>query len=207
MARTTGHSQVEASASREGFLTRAVLAGGTLLAGGALAAGLPKLTVSAQSAEQDAEIFALALQLEQLQAAFYAEAAERAELGVELLEFAKTAAAHEREHVGYLEEALGAAAAEAPAADFGDATADPVAFAEAAATLEDVAVGAYNGQAANLTKTGLRAAATIISVDARHAAWIRAIVGRPPAAQAVDRPLSPAEVEATLDKTGFLQAS
>ena len=84
---------------------------------------------------------------------------------------------------------------------------DPVAFAEAAATLEDVAVGAYNGQAANLTKTGLRAAATIISVDARHAAWIRAIVGRPPAAQAVDRPLSPAEVEAALDKTGFLQAS
>ena len=67
----------------------------------------------------------------------------------------------------------------APPTDFGDATTDPEAFAEAAATLEDVAVGAYNGQAANLTKAGLRAAATVISVDARHAAWVRAIVGPP----------------------------
>jgi rubrerythrin len=198
---------VEASASREGFLARAVLVGGTLLTGGALAAGLPRLATSAASVGQDAEIFALALRLERLQAAFYAEAAERAELDVELLEFAKVAAAHEREHVGYLEQELGAAAPAAPATDFGDATADPAAFAEAAATLEDVAVAAYNGQAANLTQAGLRAAAMIISVDARHAAWIRAIAGRPPASQAVDRPLSPAEVEAALDATGFLQAS
>jgi rubrerythrin len=206
VARTTGHPPVEALASREGFLTRAVLAGGTLLAGGALAAGLPRLAASAQSAEQDAQIFALALRLEQLQSAFYAEAAERGELGAELLEFAKVAAAHEREHVSYLEEALGTAAADPPAADFGEATADPAAFAEAAATLEDVAVAAYNGQAANLTKGGLKAAATIISVDARHAAWIRAIADRPPASQAVDRPLSPAEVEAALDETGFLRS-
>jgi hypothetical protein len=115
------------------------------------------------------------------------------------------AAAHEREHVAYLEEALGSAAAEAPAADFGDATADPDAFAEAAATLEDVAVGAYNGQAANLTKAGLRAAATVISVDARHAAWVRAIAGRPPASEAVDAPLTLAQVEAALEATGFLR--
>lgn len=205
MAGITGLEPVDDSASRSRFLKRAVVAGG-LLAGGALATGLPRLAASAQSPEQDAEIFALALQLEQLQAAFYTEAAERAEVGAELLEFARVAAAHEREHVGYLEEALGPAAAAAPAADFGDATADPVAFAEAAATLEDVAVGAYNGQAANLTKAGLRAAATVISVDARHAAWIRAITGRPAASQAVDQPLTLAEVEAALDGTGFLRA-
>jgi outer membrane murein-binding lipoprotein Lpp len=206
VAGITGLEPVDDSASRSRFLKRAVVAGGTLLAGGALATGLPRLAASAQSPEQDAEIFALALQLEQLQAAFYAEAAERAEVGAELLEFARVAAAHEREHVGFLEGALGPAAAAAPAADFGDATADPVAFAEAAATLEDVAVGAYNGQAANLTKAGLRAAATVISVDARHAAWIRAITGRPAASQAVDQPLTLAEVEAALDGTGFLRA-
>lgn len=205
MAGTTGYPPVEAPASRERFLTRALLAGGTLLAGGALAAGLPRLAAS-QSAERDAQIYALALQLEQLQAAFYSEAAERAELGAELLEFAKVAAGHEREHVGYLEEALGSSAAGPPAVDFGEATADPVAFTEAAATLEDVAVGAYNGQAANLTKAGLRAAATIISVDARHAAWVRAIAGRPPASAAVDKPLTLAQVEAALDATGFLRA-
>jgi rubrerythrin len=206
VAGTTGNQPVEAPASRDRFLARAILAGGTLLAGGALVAGLPRLATSAQSAEVDAEIFALALQLEQLQVAFYAEAAERAEVSPELLEFAKVAAAHEREHVGYLEEALGSVAAAAPAVEFGDATADPVAFAAAAATLEDVAVGAYNGQAANLTKAGLRAAATIISVDARHAAWVRSIAGRPPASNPVDTPLSVAEVQAALDETGFLQA-
>ena len=44
--------------------------------------------------------------------------------------------------------------------------------------LEDTAVAAYNGQAANHeTKPTLKAAATIVSVEARHAAWIRDIVG------------------------------
>ena len=71
-------------------------------------------------------------------------------------------------------------------------------------TLEDVAVAAYNGQAANLTKGALQAAATIISVDARHAAWIRSIIGESPAADAVDAPLTAEEATATLDESGFL---
>ena len=71
-------------------------------------------------------------------------------------------------------------------------------------TLEDVAVAAYNGQAANLTKGALRAAARIVSVDARHAAWIRSIVGESPAAQAVDAPLSAEQATARLEETGFI---
>jgi hypothetical protein len=106
--------------------------------------------------------------------------------------------------VDYLLEALGGDARAEPSTDFGEATADPDAFGAAAVTLEDVAVAAYNGQAANLTKDALRAAATIISVDARHAAWIRSIVGQPPAAQAVDEPLSAEEAVARIDATGFL---
>ena len=94
---------------------------GTLLGGGALAAGLPRLASSAQSPAQ-AEIFELALLLERLQAAFYAEAAERAALDAELLEFAKVVAGHEREHAAYLEEALGSAAPQDPELDFGSAT-------------------------------------------------------------------------------------
>lgn len=184
---------------------RAFVAGGTLLAGGALVAGLPRLAASAQSPARDAEIFNFALLLEQLQAAFYGEAAERAELDAELLGFAKVVAEHEREHVAYLQTALGSAAREEPRTDFGDATTDPEAFAAAAITLEDLAVGAYNGQAANLTKEGLRAAATVVSVHARHAAWIRSIVGMPPASQPVDQPLSQAEVAARLEESGFLQ--
>lgn len=99
-------------------------------------------------------------------------------------------AEHERAHVQYLRDALGHDARGEPSTDFGETTADPAAFGAAAVTLEDVAVAAYNGQAGNLTKGALRAAATIVSVDARHAAWIRSIVGESPAAQAVDKPLS-----------------
>ena len=100
---------------------------------------------------------------------------------------------------------LGSEAREEPVTDFGNATSDADAFGAAAVTLEDVAVAAYNGQAANLTKGALQAAATIISVDARHAAWARSIIGEPPAADAVDAPLTADEATARLDETGFLQ--
>jgi hypothetical protein len=181
------------------------VAGGTLVLGGVVVAGLPRLAASAgQSAAADAEIFNFALLLEYMQAAFYGEAVERAELTGELLEFATLVVEHERAHVDYLRDALGADARAEPTTDFGEATADPAAFGAAAVTLEDVAVAAYNGQAGNLTKDALRAAATIISVDARHAAWIRSIVGETPAAQAVDKPLSAEAAVARLDDTGFL---
>lgn len=205
VAGITGLDSVGDPASRDRFLKRALVAGGTLLAGGALVAGLPKLAASAQSPAQDAEIFNFALLLEHLQAAFYAEAADRAELEAELLEFARIVGEHEREHVDYLQDALGSSAREAPETDFGEATTDPDAFAATAIALEDLAVAAYNGQAANLTKDALRAATTVVSVHARHAAWIRAIVGRPAASQPVDQPLSRVEVLAKLDETGFLR--
>ena len=38
---------------------------------------------------------------------------------------------------------------------------------------------AYNGQAANVTPNAFAAAARIVSVEARHAAWVRTIAGRP----------------------------
>jgi hypothetical protein len=205
LAGKPGYLGVDDPDSRDRFLRRALAAGGTLIVGGALAAALPRLASSAQSPAQDAEIFNFALLLEQLQAAFYDEAAAEAALPAELLDFARVAAGHERQHVAYLQEALGPAARGAPAMEFGDATTNPEAFAAAAASLEDLAVAAYNGQAANLTDAGLQAAATVVSVDARHAAWVRAIAGRPPASQAVDAPLSLAEVEQRLDELGFIQ--
>jgi hypothetical protein len=191
--------------SRERFLQRAIVAGGVLATGGVIIAGLPRLAASAQSPEQDVEIFNFALLLEYMQAAFYAETVERAELSGELFEFAKVVANHERAHVDYLLEALGPEAREEPVTDFGNATSDADAFGAAAVALEDVAVAAYNGQAANLTKGALQAAATIISVDARHAAWVRSIIGEPPAADAVDAPLTAEEATARLEETGFLQ--
>src|SRR6266540_1406197 len=81
------------------------------------------------------------------------------------------------------------------AADCGNATRDPDAFTRTAIKLEDLAVAGYNGQATNLSRAALGAAATIVSVEARHAAWIRAIAGQVAAPDPVDKPATAAEVE------------
>ena len=68
-------------------------------------------------------------------------------------------------------------------------------------------IAAYNGQAANLTKGTLKEAAKIVSVEARHAGWIRAIAGRNPAPDATDKPKTGAEVQADINRTGFVRSS
>ena len=88
---------------------------------------------------------------------------------------------------------------------FGAAVTNQKQFVDAAITLEDTVVGAYNGQAANLTKPTLGAAAKIVSVEARHAAWIRAIAGKPPAVDATDPILTAKQVRAAIEKLGFIR--
>jgi hypothetical protein len=195
----------ESASSREDLLRRAVVAGGTVLAGGVLVAGLPRLAESAPSPAQDAEVLNFALLLEYLQAAFYREAAERASLGRELSQFVEIVGGHEQEHVDFLRETLGDAAREEPTFDFGNATGTARRVGVTSVALEDLGVAAYNGQATNLTPDALAAAAQIVSVHARHAAWIRSIVGKTPAIQATDQPKTQAQVEAALEATGFLR--
>jgi Ferritin-like domain len=151
----------------------------------------------------DAEPLALALALERLQAAFYAEALAEGGLTGELRDFATTAAAQEAEHVAALAPLVPSPPAE-PAYDFGDDTRDPAAFAAAAASLEDLAVSAYNGLLPALTDRGLATASRIVSVDARHAAWIRAINGDDPAAEATDPGIDAGQVVDRIGATGYL---
>jgi hypothetical protein len=185
---------------------KAVIAGGAVLGGGALLAGLPRLAASAPSAAQDARILNFVLVIEELQAALYAEALRRGRLRGELRRYAQVVGGHERAHVQFIRKALGAKARNRSTFDFGTATSDADEFTAAAITLEDTAVAAYNGQAGNLTTGGLRAAARIVSVEARHAAWIRDIAGRPPAAEPTDAPMSERQVRDALRKTGFLKS-
>ena len=74
------------------------------------------------------------------------------------------------------------------------------AFTAAAVKLEDLAVATYNGQAVNLTPASLKAAARIVSVEARHAAWIRSIAGDVPATEATDPAIKEAETRAGLSR-------
>jgi rubrerythrin len=155
------------------------------------------------SKAQDARILQLVLQLEHTQVAFYERALRQAGLKGDLRDFARAALAHERQHLAAIKGALGAKAGPKPAFDFGQKTKSADAFTKAAIELEDIAVAGYNGQATNLTKGTLASAAEIVSVEARHAAWVRAIAGEVAAPDPVDKPMTARQVAAGLHRIGM----
>lgn len=193
--------------TRRALLRRGAAAGGAVAAGGALFAWRAGAAAPAPSAALDKKIFNFALLLEYLQAAFYTEAVDAGALRGGVRDFAEIVADHERQHVAFLEKALGRGARKKPTFDFGSATKNQREFIDAAVLLENTGVAAYNGQGANLTKKSLAAAAQIASVEGRHAAWISDLAGRPPAPRAADPGATATEVEATIRATGFIKSS
>jgi rubrerythrin len=190
---------------RQALLRRAALGGGLLL-GGALAAEASGGSArSRASQQQDVEILNFALVLEELQAAFYANAKRALKLTGELRQFVDVVGGHEREHAAYLRKALGAKARRPPRFTFTHAFDRPRDLTRSAVVLEDIGVAALNGQAPNLTKAALAAAGKIVSVEARHAAWIRDLAGKQPAPLAADRPATAKQVIAVLNRTGFVR--
>jgi hypothetical protein len=187
---------------RSDFLRRTLFVGGAALAGAAVA-GAPRLTDAAQLSQPDLRALNLLLLVEYTEEAFYAEALRRKNLAGEVLEYAQAVAEQEKEHLAAIKGALGGRAAAKPDFDFGDKTGSREAFATAAGDLEDLAVAAYNGQGTNVSPDILQAAGTIVSVEARHAAWIRSVVGQPPAPEATDTPQSAGEVLDGLRRTGM----
>ncbi len=175
------------------------------VAGGVVLGERAEPATSSPSAKQDAEILNFALLLEYVQSAFYAEGVRRAGLTGELLTFARTVAGQEQTHLEFLKKALGSAARKPPKLDFGDDTADAERFGASAVKLEDLGVAAYNSQAPNLTKPTLAAAAKIVSVEARHAAWIRDLRGEVPAPHASEPPISAERVLATFKGSGYVK--
>lgn len=196
------HESEQGRMRRAGFLRRAALVAGSAAGAGLVLNQRPAEQAEAQGAAEQ-KALNLALTVEYAEAEFYAEAVRRKKLDGEMRVFAEQVSAQEDDHVAFLRSALGSKARKKPSFDFGDATSDPDAFAERAAALEDLAVGAYAGQAGNLSKPTLRAAATLISVEARHAAWIRSIVGRPPAEDPTDAPRDADRVMSDLKRLGL----
>jgi hypothetical protein len=191
--------------NRRTALEASAVALGGVVVGGLVLGEHAEPAFSRPSAAQDAEILNFALLLERVQAAFHAEGVRRAGLTGDLLAFAQTVTAHEAEHVAALEEALGGAARKAPKLDFGDDTADAERYGRSALKLEDLGVAAYNAQAPNLTTDALRAAARIVSVEARHAAWIRDLRGLNPAPDAAEPTVDPDRVLRTFQGSGYVQ--
>src|SRR5919198_1367423 len=213
MTGSCGRSRAISIAGRDGAglgrreaLSRGV-AGATAIAGFLLLGPRPRAAGAAPSGAQDQKIFNYALLLEYLQAAFYSESVDQDRLKGEVRDFAKIVSEHERDHVKYLQKALGSAARARPRFNFGNATRDQKKFLDAAVLLENTGVAAYNGQAANLTKKALAAAAEIVSVEGRHAAWISDLAGVDPAPRAADPGASATAVASIIRRTGFLKGS
>ena len=163
---------------------------------------------SPKAAASDVDILNFALTLEFLEAAFYAEAVARAPSG-ETAKYAKVVSMDEAAHVAFLKTALGMHAVKKPMFDFKGTTANQATFQKTAMALEDTGVAAYAGAAPSIAnKKTLAAALSVHSVEARHAAWIRNIIGKGsaplPAPQPFDRRMTKAQVLKVVTGTGFI---
>lgn len=206
-------SAAAAGLDRAGFLKKGALAGGGLIAGSAmfgtfLASAEAAISTTRRSKANDVRILNYALTLEFLEAEFYKQALANQAYGssAPLKRFAEVVARHEAKHVTFLRGALGAKAIKKPTFDFGDTVKDQAKFAATAQVLEDTGVSAYLGQVKNVFQGGvLQAAGTIVTVEARHAAWIRFINGETPAPADFDKPKSERAILRAVGATGFIQ--
>lgn len=197
-----------ASASRRGLMKW-----GLLGFGGLMIAALPK-TVSAQSSGRpltfdadDVGILNFALLLEELEAAFYAAVVDSDQISdVTELEYMRVLGAQEAAHVTFLRSVLGDQALFETAdlsfnpSGLNAVLSDRDTILNTAVTLEDVGVHAYNGAGPSLTNpTYLLAAGSIVSVEARHAGGVRALLGRPTTQPDSDRLVSNDDLVASLN--------
>jgi Ferritin-like domain len=202
------------SDTRLGFLRKAGVAGGAALGGGAILGGL--ITPGVASAKGrppgsfgkgDIGILNYALTLEYLERAFYNEATAGGKItDPQTKAFLRITTRDERAHVAFLKHALGHRAVKEPKFDFHGIPSDPEKFAATAYVLENTGVHAYLGQAANIqTPAYLLAAASIVTIEARHSGAIGSIIGKSIAPNgSFDNGYTAAKVLAAVKKTGFI---
>jgi len=135
------------------------------------------------TAPTDVEILQFALTLEHLETAFYQGALEKYDeaafnaAGISSLARQRYVeiAAHEKTHVDLLTSVIGPSAT--AACEYSFPYTDPKSFAAMSQVMEGVGVSAYAGAAKFLTDAGhLTAAASILSTEARQAAWVASSV-------------------------------
>jgi hypothetical protein len=190
--------------TRAGFLRTAVLGGAAMLA--SLSA-----PAEAAAAISDTDILNFGLRFERLQATFYTQAEELGTIATMIpakQRWARTLGAHERAHVRILKQVLGPKAGRRPTFDFGDANETDEAFTRTAVAMEDLTVALLTGVAPQVHDRGLTAALMgLLTVEARHAAWARNIIGATPAPKAFDQAATLASVRGTVARTHFIVAS
>jgi Ferritin-like domain len=194
--------------AQDALLSRSQLLAGGLAALGGLAVGLAIPGVAgAQVNKRDRSVLAYLLSLEYLQDAFYTEAERLGALGGNAAAATHALGRVERAHVQAFRQLLGSDAPAAPRFDFQGATEDELAFLRTALALEELAVGAYAGQATRMQNPEvLQAAMDIHTVEARQAAWLRRLLDMRPTDGAFDQPRGRRSVVGTVAAKGFIVA-
>src|SRR5262249_2523878 len=166
-----------------------------------------------KSFKNDVKIGNYALTLEYLEAAFYGQAVANGKLtDADVASFAKTVSAHETAHVKELKKVLGKAAVKAPEVDFGNAVTDQTTSLAPSHALEPVGTAAYAGAAPYISTPAIvKAALSIHSVEANHAAWVAALMlykfggTDSPAPNANNPAFNEKKVLGIVKKTGFVK--
>ncbi len=186
----------ELGTSRDLFLKRAAIFGGSVLGVASLGMALPGNAKASKAS--DVAILNFALTLEYLEATFYAIAATKG-FGGRVGRLARVIRDHEIAHVKALVAtipSLGGKPVKKPKFNFPPAIyANETVFLQTAMALEDTGVGAYNGAGPALTlKPVKEAAASIVAVEAMHASWVRGVAGTAPAPASFDDLLTTQQV-------------
>ena len=183
-----------ATDTRAAFFRKAAVTGGALGSAALFTGMLPSIADAKPSKKQDIKILKYALTLEYLEAEFYDEAVRDGGLSGPALDAAKLIAGHEATHVTALRQTLrtvGAKVPPKPSFDFkGTNKGDQ--FVPTALVLENTGVRAYLGQAGRLKSNKLlAAAASIVTVEARHAAAIAVLLGQNAFSDGTDSSITP----------------
>jgi hypothetical protein len=188
--------------------TRAELLRGAALGGAAMVAALLTPDEAAAARLDDTAILNFGLRFERLQATFYTETEQIgtvAKMSDRKAAWARTLGAHERAHVKILKQVLGRKAEGRASFDFGGDTESEDVFTRTAVALEDLTVGLLTGALPLVKDKALKSAFFgLLTVEARHAAWARHIVGTTPAPAAFDKPRTIRAVDAAIDETHYV---
>ncbi len=201
--------------SRNKSSRRSLIKWGILGLGGMAIASIPGV-LNAQSMSRgkaltfnanDIGILNFALLLEELEAAFYAAVVSSGKIiNSKELEYMRYLGGQEAAHVTFLRSVLANQVLFATEdLSFNSSTLNKMlssrdSILNTAVTLEDVGVHAYNGAGPSLTNpTFLLAAGSIVSVEARHAAGVRALLNRPTTEPDSDRLVTDANLNSTLN--------